>query len=141
MWQEFVRVTSLRHGSWRRHQAHQANLVLWTFLSGLHCRPLTSEKSWERSCHCGGMGKLAILCLLVQPWHVEMWRISCPPSLINKCGSSSQLLMCHLAAHETGKGQHIRISEAGYHTSILLLVCVSFTIIGQPRNSVLIRRV
>jgi len=25
--------------------------------------------------------------------------------------------------------------------SLLLLVCVSFTIIGQPRNSVLIRRV
>ena len=28
----------------------------------------------------------------------------------------------------------------GYHL-LLLLVCMSFTIIGQPRNSVLIRRV
>ena len=28
-----------------------------------------------------------------------------------------------------------------YKLSLLLLVCVSFTIIGQPRNSVLIRRV
>jgi len=28
-----------------------------------------------------------------------------------------------------------------YHLLLLLLVCVSFTIIGQPRNSVLIRRV
>ena len=28
-----------------------------------------------------------------------------------------------------------------YCTVLLLLVCVSFTIIGQPRNSVLIRRV
>ena len=27
------------------------------------------------------------------------------------------------------------------HLTVILLVCVSFTIIGQPRNSVLIRRV
>jgi len=32
-------------------------------------------------------------------------------------------------------------SNPGVARSLLLLVCVSFTIIGQPRNSVLIRRV
>ena len=34
-----------------------------------------------------------------------------------------------------------RIRYKAYNALILLLVCVSFTIIGQPRNSVLIRRV
>jgi len=33
------------------------------------------------------------------------------------------------------------IAQSMLSRSLLLLVCVSFTIIGQPRNSVLIRRV
>ena len=34
-----------------------------------------------------------------------------------------------------------RLQPRGKSIILLLLVCVSFTIIGQPRNSVLIRRV
>jgi len=38
-------------------------------------------------------------------------------------------------------GQNRNLAESHFRGRLLLLVCVSFTIIGQPRNSVLIRRV
>jgi len=45
------------------------------------------------------------------------------------------------AIHIRKEGQQAMNRDEGSYQLLLLLVCVSFTIIGQPRNSVLIRRV
>ena len=45
------------------------------------------------------------------------------------------------AIHIRKEGQQAMNRDEGSYQLFLLLVCVSFTIIGQPRNSVLIRRV
>ena len=45
----------------------------------------------------------------------------------------------HLSCYTSTKNRNAK--QGNTKGLLLLLVCVSFTIIGQPRNSVLIRRV
>ena len=69
-----------------------------------------------------------------------LYRISMPRS---KKVSRVQPLTQRLCIPKIHRLQFLRKyhDELGHFANLLLLVCVSFTIIGQPRNSVLIRRV
>ena len=56
-------------------------------------------------------------------------------------GSESTSSANQTAGNQRANGHANKLLDSSKQFPVLLLVCVSFTIIGQPRNSVLIHRV
>jgi len=77
-----------------------------------------------------------------EQWNVTIWQCSGHDNISVSSMTQvhniwlSQQPACQLYSQATR-----RLQQAQIQLLLLLLICVSFTIIGQPRNSVLIRRV
>ena len=79
--------------------------------------------------------------LLAPPEILQLIRCSCQTSRCRTAACSCSKLRCTIfCACEGGQSCENPLTQRSSEL-LLLLVCVSFTIIGQPRNSVLIRRV